>query len=468
MGTCMSKPRQKPIKIYVKDKIVDKAASEISIHSVYKLGKNIGVGTFGVVKVGHNLSNPKEKVAVKVIFKNKLNTSAKRLKYEIDILLTLDHPNIIKCFETFEDENHIYIVMEFCSGGELIEIFPQEGALAESDALDYIRRILMAVNHVHRIGIVHRDLKPENFLFSTTKNTHELKLVDFGLSNKFSDKFEKLHSTVGTPFYIAPEVLKSNYDSKCDLWSVGIILYIMLSGDLPFYAENVNAVFKKIESGVFSMRGTIWDDISEESKHLVSRLICLNTHDRLSAQEALMHPAIHKIPVTPINTFDLVGRLKNYSELNYLKKCIFAVFVKYLNFDKIVDQRRAFTTFDRGLSGVIGAIEICDIYEEIGAEVLQQQVGALMSKVGLRHKGKLCFSEFVSVLTKNSDYITEEIIKLTFEFFDRDRKGYFNTKNYIEAIDLLGGKMTIEDAEEQLKAISSMAVVAYEDFKKLL
>jgi calcium-dependent protein kinase len=358
--------------------------------------------------------------------------------------------------------------MEFCSGGELIEIFPQEGALPESDALDYIRRILMAVNHVHRIGIVHRDLKPENFLFSTTKSTHELKLVDFGLSNKFSDKFEKLHSTVGTPFYIAPEVLKSNYDSKCDLWSVGIILYIMLSGDLPFYAENVNAVFKKIESGVFSMRGTIWDDISEESKHLVSRLICLNTHDRLSAQEALMHPAIHKIPVTPINTFDLVGRLKSYSELNHLKKCIFAVFVKYLNFDKIVDQRRAFTTFDRGLSGVIGAIEICDIYEEIGAEVSQQEVSSLMSKVGLRHKGKLCFSEFVSVLTKNSDYITEEIIKLTFEFFDRDRKGYFNTKNYIEAIDLLGGKMTVEDAEEQLKAISSMVVVAYEDFKKLL
>ena len=138
MGNCVGKPREKPLKIHVRNKVVAKAASDISIHSVYKLGKNIGVGTFGVVKMGYNLSNPKEKVAVKIIFKNKLNTSTKRLKYEIDILLTLDHPNIIKCYETFEDEHYIYIVMEYCSGGELISIFPKEGGLNESQAIEYV------------------------------------------------------------------------------------------------------------------------------------------------------------------------------------------------------------------------------------------------------------------------------------------------------------------------------------------
>ena len=218
MGVCFDKPRRYSMKIHISDKIVEKAASDISIHSVYHLGKNIGIGTFGIVKIGYNRKNPKDKVAIKVIFKNKLNIVSKRLKSEIDILLTLDHPNIIKCYETFEDEDNIYIVMEYCSGGELIQHFPTDRGLDEKTSLEFIRKILMAVNHIHQLNIVHRDLKPENFLFHTSKkNGQELKLADFGLSNKFSNKFEKLHSTVGTPFYIAPEVIKGNYDSKCDL-----------------------------------------------------------------------------------------------------------------------------------------------------------------------------------------------------------------------------------------------------------
>ena len=202
----------KPKYIYVRDKIVDKAASEISIHSVYKIGKNIGTGSFGVVASAYNLSSLKEKVEIKIILKNKLNTSAKRIKYEIDIIITLDHPNIIKCYETFEDEKQIYIVMKFCSGGELLDILPKDRLLDESLCLEFVRKMLVSVNHIHQIGIVHRDLKPENFLFDNTKPERELKLVDFGLSNKFSNKFEILHSTVGTPFYIAPEVLKGNYE----------------------------------------------------------------------------------------------------------------------------------------------------------------------------------------------------------------------------------------------------------------
>jgi calcium-dependent protein kinase len=468
MGNCFKLPKQNPIKIHVRDKIVDRAGSLISIHSVYRLGKSIGLGTFGVVKIGHNLSNPKEKVAVKIIFKDKLNASTKRLRDEIDILLTLDHPNIIKCYETFEDENSIYMVMEFCSGGELIEIFPIGGAMEEKLCLEYIIKVLMAVSHIHRIGIVHRDLKPENFIFSTRKSTQELKLVDFGLSNKFSNKFDKLHSTVGTPFYVAPEVLRGTYDSKCDLWSVGVMLFAMLSGELPFYANNVTSVFRKIESGCFKMNNDRWESISEETKHLVTKLLCLNTHDRLSANEALEHPAIHKIPPSLTDPFEFVNKLDAYSKLSFIKRFIMSVIVKFLDFDKISEQRKAFSVFDKNLTGIIQVNEICDILEDMKVNFSQHEISSIMNKIGIRHKGKLCFSEFISILTKFSDLINKEIIRLTFEFFDKDRDGSFNTKDYIDALDIIGDKITIEESETHVKEISDNGVVKFEDFRKFI
>ena len=466
MGLCMSRPSVKPKYIYVRDKIVDKAASEISIHSVYKIGKNIGTGSFGVVASAYNLSSPKEKVAIKIILKNKLNTSAKRIKYEIDIIITLDHPNIIKCYETFEDEKHIYIVMEFCSGGELLDILPKDRLLDEDLCLEFVRKMLVSVNHIHQIGIVHRDLKPENFLFNNTKPERELKLVDFGLSNKFSNKFEILHSTVGTPFYIAPEVLKGNYDSKCDMWSLGVIFYLILSGELPFYGENVREVFKRIETGVYSMQGPRWDAISEETKHLISRLLCLNVQDRLSSYEALMHPAIHKISL-PLESFILIHKLREYSELSNLKRCIGRALVRNLDFDKIAEQRNVFYTLDRNLTGIIGALEMCDAYEEAGKEVSQVEVSKLFSSVGLRQKGKLYFSEFISVMINWRDYFTEEYVKLSFEFFDRNRKGFFDMKDYIEAIDYMGGKITYEEAEAQIKEVAKGGKIFMQDFKKV-
>lgn len=467
MGTCLNKPKSQPKQIIVKDKIVSSAGSNISIYSVYKIGKSIGIGTFGTVKIGYNLNNPKVKVAIKILFKNKLKTSAKRLQYEIDIIISLDHPNIIKCYETFEDEEHIYIVMEYCSGGELIDILPVTDPLDERTCLDIIRKVLMSVNHIHQMGIVHRDLKPENFLFSSSKSSKELKLADFGLSGKFSHKLEKLHSTVGTPFYIAPEVLRGNYDSKCDIWSIGVLLYVMISGALPFYAENVVEVFKKIEIGSYNMEGFRWRRISEECKHLISRLICLNVKDRLSSYEALMHPVIHQIPAS-LSECNYLESLLKYSQTSFTQKCFSQALVKFLDFDMILAQRNIFTHFDRKLTGTIGATEICDVFEEARVDFSQSQITTAFSTIGVRSKRKMHFSEFVSMLGIEPEWITEINLKLAFEFFDRDRKGFFDIGNFEKALEYLGAHLTSMEVKENFGSITSTEILTYEEFKKLM
>jgi Serine/threonine protein kinase len=173
------------------------------------------------------------------------------LRREIDILREVDHPNIIKCYDIYEDTSHIYIIMEYCSGGELFTKITTQGSLNEIEARIYMRKMLMAVSHLHSLNIVHRDLKTENFLFDNKCATKELKLVDFGLSNKFGNRFEQMHSKVGTIYYVAPEVLAGNYDNKCDMWSLGVLMYTMLSGDLPFFDEQIAEVYRKLKSGTY-------------------------------------------------------------------------------------------------------------------------------------------------------------------------------------------------------------------------
>lgn len=466
MGNCTKNPKD-PVKLSIKQKIVEKASSTISVHSVYKFGKSIGQGTFGVVKKATNLKNSKETVAIKTIFKKKITSSAKRLRSEIDIMLTLDHPNIIKCFETFEDNDGIHIVMEYLPGGELVDLLPKLGSVDESNALSYARSMLMAVNHIHQIGIVHRDLKPENFLFGIGKGPEDLKLVDFGLSNKFSNKFEKLHSTVGTPFYIAPEVLKGNYDAKCDMWSIGVILFIMLSGDIPFFGNTVGEVFKKIEAGAYTMSKNSWENINEEARHLVTRLLCLNIHDRLSASEALMHPAIFSLPKSIVANFNIGSELLEYSKKSFLQKCFNAAVVRYLTFDRILEERKSFIGFDRNLKGVISAIEICDTFEESGIEFSQHNISELMDRIGIRHKGKMYFCEFISCLLKLNE-LEDDFLKLGFEFFDRDRKGLIDAKALVDSIAILGKKVDLEEAEKITHEVNSLGIISFSEFKSLL
>ena len=218
---------------------------------------------------------------------NKSKIGLKNYKTEIKILSMLDHPNILRLFEVIEDEKNIYLIMELCTGGELLSRM-KNNRYKEREAAKLMEQIVSAVVYCHEKGICHRDLKPHNILFLNENPDSPIKIVDFGISKIFDpslsflkeeiddagNKFKKMSSVVGTMYFLSPEVLKGNYNEKCDIWSLGIILYILLCGYPPFKGSNEKEIIKKISSLKFEFRQAEWKNISESAKNLISNMLC--------------------------------------------------------------------------------------------------------------------------------------------------------------------------------------------------
>lgn len=226
------------------------------IRECYDFIRVIGFGKFGVVReaIELNSAGKGSSVAVKSIPKKKLKGDMGLFMRELSVLQELDHPNIIRLYETFEDEKYFHLVMELCTGGDLLERIVVRGVFHEDEAADLMKKLILAVNHMHCCFISHRDLKPENVLYAGDV----VKIADFGISSKFGeDNDVKMTSIVGTPHYVAPEVLTRSYGKECDVWSLGVILYVLLSGKMPFDAEDVREVLDLIMRASFNFSDAV-------------------------------------------------------------------------------------------------------------------------------------------------------------------------------------------------------------------
>merc|ERR1712222_259105 len=219
-----------------------------------------------------------------------------RFKQEIAIMKVMDHPNVIKLFETFEDHRNIYLVMELCSGGELFDRIIDAGHFTEVQAAILMQQIMRALFYMHESHVCHRDLKPENFIFNSKDPIEKcfLKIIDFGLSCSFSPG-QVLNTKAGTPYYVAPQVLAGKYDHSSDMWSCGVIMYVLLCGYPPFYGETDADVLSKVRLGNFSFNAADWKNISEDAKNLIRMLLKMNPKDRYTAQQGLNHEWIMKL-----------------------------------------------------------------------------------------------------------------------------------------------------------------------------
>jgi calcium-dependent protein kinase len=214
-------------------------------------------GSYGEVKLAIHKKS-KMKRAIKIIKKKSLPLDERTaMLNEVTLVKSIDHPNVLKIFDLYEDKHFFYIVSEYCAGGELYDRIKKVTNFSEKDAANYMRQILSAVTYLHDKGIVHRDLKAENILFETKEANSELKIIDFGISKRVEEG-KMLSDRIGTPFYIAPEVLMKNYNEKCDVWSCGVILYILLCGYPPFNGGDDNSIFAAVKKGKFKFYGTIF------------------------------------------------------------------------------------------------------------------------------------------------------------------------------------------------------------------
>lgn len=227
--------------------------------------------------------------AVKCIDKKALKGKEDSLENEIRVLRKLNHSNIVQLKETYEDKQKVYLVMELVTGGELFDRIVEKGSYTEKDASALIRQILEAVDYMHCQGVVHRDLKPENLLYYNQDPDSKIMISDFGLS-KMEDS-GVMATACGTPGYVAPEVLSQKpYGKAVDIWSIGVIAYILLCGYPPFYDENDANLFAQIVKGDFEFDSPYWDDISDSAKDFISHLICVNPTKRYTCKQALGHP----------------------------------------------------------------------------------------------------------------------------------------------------------------------------------
>jgi len=260
------------------------------VESKYTMGREIGRGGFSIVYDGTAKATGK-KVAIKVIDKKKQDgEQLVLLQREIDIMKRLKHPNIVALYDVFDDPTHISLVLEYVSGGELYDEIVKRGSFTESDACTVLRQVLSATEYLHENGIAHRDLKPENLLISSDSGGLQVKIADFGLSKDFSEQ-NAMTTCCGSPSYVAPEVLQQGmYNNSCDIWSIGVILYVLLSGFLPFFGETQEELFDKILTGSYSFANKVWDDISPTAKDLVTKMLTINEEDRPTAKQCLEHP----------------------------------------------------------------------------------------------------------------------------------------------------------------------------------
>jgi len=236
----------------------------------------------------------------------------KNIKMEVDILKKVNHPNIIALKELFDTPDKLYLVMELVTGGELFDKIVEKGSYTEAEASTLVRKIVSAVEYLHGIDIVHRDLKPENLLLKRADDDLEVALADFGLS-KIVGQQMMMQTACGTPSYVAPEVLNaSGYGKEVDMWSIGVITYILLCGFPPFYGETVPEIFEQIMDANFDYPEEYWSTVSKEAKDFINKLLVVETTDRMSASASLKHPWLAGSAPTntkaPLNT----GRMKDY------------------------------------------------------------------------------------------------------------------------------------------------------------
>ena len=277
------------------------AVQNKSLFDKYEVRQKIGKGKFGLVKSGINKETHKQ-VAIKIMAKKNMDKSDLELaKVEIDILKISQHPNIIKLYDIYENENYIYIIMEYCSGGDLLSYFEYyEYELKETKVCEIIHKLSMAIYFLHSYGIVHRDLKPENILMTDLTPEADIRLLDFGLSKIIGNE-EKCTEPYGTLSFVAPEVLQGKpYDKSVDLWSIGIITFLLLCGYLPFdYKHSEREIARQTIQDPVPFESKIWNKYSPEARTFVEGLLHKRPEKRYSIKEVLEHPWIKKMDKVP-------------------------------------------------------------------------------------------------------------------------------------------------------------------------
>lgn len=316
----------------------------------YELGNVVGKGSYGTVRLVRDRRD-RTLWACKTITKNRLlrRRDVADIRREVELLnLLTPHQNMAGVRKVYEDAQAVSIVMDYCAGGELFGYIVDKGSLSEREAAALFAQMVEVLQHCHGMGVMHRDMKPENFLLTTRQEDGVLKACDFGLSTYFKPG-EVFSDLVGSAYYVAPEVLDRRYGPECDLWSLGVILYVLLSGLPPFWGQSDREIFSMIMKADLDLETAPWPTLSDAAKDLVTGLLQRDVRKRLTLEQVRQSPwlkdmgALPDAPLPPI----VVQRMHAFSAMTRLKKAAILCAARHLNRDQIQGLRELFKAFDK-------------------------------------------------------------------------------------------------------------------------
>ncbi|KAJ4876866.1 Calcium-dependent protein kinase 6 [Raphanus sativus] len=398
-----------------------------NIRDLYTLSRKLGQGQFGTTYLCTEVATGVD-YACKSISKRKLisKEDVEDVRREIQIMHHLaGHKNIVTIKGAYEDPLYVHIVMEVCAGGELFDRIIQRGHYTERKAAELTKIVVGVVEACHSLGVMHRDLKPENFLLVNKDDDFSLKAIDFGLSVFFKPG-QIFKDVVGSPYYVAPEVLLKHYGPEADVWTAGVILYILLSGVPPFWAETQQGIFDAVLKGDIDFESDPWPVISDSAKDLIRKMLCSNPSERLTAHEVMRHPWICENGVAPDRALDpaVLSRLKQFSAMNKLKKMALKVIAESLSEEEIAGLRAMFEAMDTDNSGAITFDELKAGLRRYGSTLKDTEIQDLMEAADVDNSGTIDYSEFIAATIHLNKLDREEHLVSAFQYFDKDGSGY--------------------------------------------
>ncbi|CAG9328945.1 unnamed protein product [Blepharisma stoltei] len=416
------------------------------IRDFYDVKDFIGNGAYGsVYQVVNKETNSIR--AAKMISKRRFKeTDRDMLLQEAEALRYFDHPNILKIYDVIEDNLSLYIVTELCTGGDLNDRIRRNNYLSEMEAAKYMYQIMSALYYCHKKNIVHRDLKPENMLFLNEKEGSPLKLIDFGTSCRTNfDK--KMRTMIGTANYIAPEIIEGDYDSKCDIWSAGVILFFMLSGERPFRAEDENSLLIKVSKAKYKFDSPRWNEISSEAKELIGKMLTKDPELRPTAKEVLHSGWIcektrEEINYSFIMSNDILERLKNFKGKRNLQQATLSFIVSQLTTNEETEQlQKVFVALDRNGNGKISQLELERAFQEKFFEY-DVNIESIFENCDADQNGYIGYLDFLTATLDWDSVLSEERIRAAFNAYDVDKNGLISIE---EVKQFLKGDQQIEE-----------------------
>ncbi|CAM0870180.1 unnamed protein product [Alopecurus aequalis] len=405
--------------------VLGRRTADLREHCI--LGRKLGQGQFGTTYLCTEISTGCE-YACKTILKRRLITreDVEDVRREIQILHHLSgHKNVVSIKDVYEDAQAVHIVMELLAGGELFDRIQGKGHYSESEAAELIRIVVSIVAMCHSLGVIHRDLKPENFLLLDKDDDLSIKAIDFGLSAFFKPG-EVFSELVGSPYYIAPEVLYKRYGPESDVWSAGVILYVLLSGVPPFWAETQQGIFDAVLKGHIDFESNPWPKISDSAKDLIRKMLCHCPSERLKAHEVLRHPWICENGKVDDHALDpsVISRLKQFSAMNNLKKLALRVIAERLSEEEIAGLREMFKAVDIRSRGVITFGELRKCLTRYGNELEDAKISNRLEMDDKDNDITINYEEFIAATMPLNKIERDEHLMAAFTYFDKDGTGY--------------------------------------------